>query len=303
MKSKNTPRIGAKGALVKWGAVDAAIKGKPGKLFFAAALATMLLGGCAMTPNGRGGMLMSVDTAGLFGTEVGRFSLRDGSEGILRRDSKGAFSVKLDRYMRVVPLQNAITARVAKVANIGQRTVVVIETQERNCAYKYEVLAIDGSDVLEWKIGNCNDRPRIQMSPDGQAMVFDFPAYSQLSRQVYTDQRMLSSTVPVPPGVDVRSKPFADENFQAPAAPTGDGTTTGGRYIPAPPQKDDNARSTSASTPATSNRKSNRSAKSADVAPAPAPRGTARSATPQAPTTPTWTFSGEEVKATPIDLR
>lgn len=266
-----------------------------------AAIAVALLSGCAMTSNGRGGMLMSVDTAGIFGTEVGKFTLRDNSEGTLRRASNGEFSVKLDRYMRVVTLQNAISARVARVETIGQRTVVVIETQERNCPYKYEVLAIDGSDVLEWKIGNCIDRPRVQKSADGQALAFDFPLYNQLSRQLYTDNRMLTSTIPVPPGVDVRTKPFADQALQAPAAPQGDGVAAGGRYMPAPPQRDDSAPRQSASAAPAARTARNSAGKASD--PAPTPKAAPRKANTQAPASPSWTFSGEEVKAIPIDLR
>lgn len=303
MNKKSMLNASARGAVATRAAVWPAGFGRPMRAGAAAlAVAATLLAGCAMTPNGRGGMTMGVDAAGLFGTEVGRFALRDGSQGILRRDNQGAYSVKLDRFMRVLPLQNAVTARIAKVETIGPRTVVVIETQERNCPFRYEVLAIEGSDILEWKIGNCNDRPRIQLSPDQQAMIFDFPAYGQISRQVYTEQRMLSSTVPVPPGVDIRAKPFADQNFQAPAAPSGDGAGNGGRFIPAPPQKDGGVRSGSDdAAAASSQRKSSRTSRSNDK-PA-APRSSPRNAAAQAPATPNWTFSGEEVKATPIDLR
>ena len=51
--------------------------------------AGLLLTGCAMQPNGRGGVLMSVDTAELFGTPISTFKLRDGTEGTLRKDPQG----------------------------------------------------------------------------------------------------------------------------------------------------------------------------------------------------------------------
>ena len=268
------------------------------------ALSGLLLSGCAVTSNGQGGTLMTVDTVGLFGTEVSRFTLPDGSSGVLRRAPNGNLSIKFDRYMRVVPLQNVTSARIARVETVGTRSVVVVEIQERNCAYKYEVLSVEGSDVLDWRIGNCMDRPRLQKSPDGKALSFDFPLYNQISRVTYADKRMLSSTVPVPPGVDVRAKPFADQFLQAPPPPAGDGAATGGRYIPLPPQRDDNTRtgkagSSSEASSSDAERKSRRK-----VAPLPRPA----SATPKSsgvlpPASPSWTFSGEEIKPTPIDLR
>ncbi|MFL9923694.1 hypothetical protein PQR62_05450 [Herbaspirillum lusitanum] len=246
---------------------------------------------------------MTVDTVGLFGTEMSRFSLPDGSSGVLRRAPNGELSIKFDRYMRVVPLQNVTSARIARVETVGQRAVVVVEIAERNCAYKYEVLSIEGGDVLDWRIGNCMDRPRVQKSLDGRALTFDFPLYNQISRVTYADKRMLSATLPVPPGVDVRVKPFADESLQAPPPMAGDGAAIGGRYIPLPPQRDDSTRTgKGGSSPEASSESERKSRRKAAPAPRPAPT-TPKSSAALPPASPAWTFSGEEIKPTPIDLR
>ncbi|WP_139842955.1 hypothetical protein [Janthinobacterium sp. GW460P] len=146
--------------------------------------AGMLLTGCAMTPNGRGGVMMGLDTAELFGTPLSTFRLRDGTEGTLRKDPQGKYSIKLSQAFRVVPLANAVTARVARVENVGERTVVIVETQERGCAYRYEVLAFQGTDVLQWTVGNCKDRPRVELAaelkgppPGGAARRWQIPKY------------------------------------------------------------------------------------------------------------------------------
>ena len=135
----------------------------------------VLLTGCAMTPNGRGGVLVGIDTAELFGTPISTFRLRDGTEGTLRKDPQGKYSIKLSQAFRVVPLANAMTARVARVENVGERTVVIVETQERGCAYRYEVLAFQGTDVLQWTVGNCKDRPRVELAADAKSLNIDFP--------------------------------------------------------------------------------------------------------------------------------
>ncbi|WP_086144428.1 hypothetical protein, partial [Janthinobacterium sp. GW458P] len=200
--------------------------------------AGVLLTGCAMTPNGRGGVMVGLDTAELFGTPLSTFRLRDGTEGTLRKDPQGKYSIKLSQAFRVVPLANAVTARVARVENVGERTVVIVETQERNCAYRYEVLAFQGTDVLQWTVGNCNDRPRVELAADGKSLNIDFPNYNRLSRMIYTDNRLLNASVPVPLGVDTRAQPFADDALRAtgPAIATvPGGSGDSGRVIPAPP--------------------------------------------------------------------
>lgn len=268
-----------------------------------AVAAGMLLTGCAMQPNGKGGVLMGLDTAELFGTPISTFRLLDGTEGTLRKDPQGKYSIKLSQAFRVVPLTNAITARVARVENVGARTVVIVETQERGCAYRYEVLAFQGSDVLQWSVGNCKDRPRVELAADGKSLNIDFPNYNRLSRQVYTDSRLLNTSVAVPPGVDTRAQPFADDALRAtgPAivsVPAGDGA---GRVIPAPPAP--------AASPVTAPKANSRSTAKArrQEAPAraaapvlslPAPRAAA-----PAPAAAPMIFQAEEVKPVVIDLR
>lgn len=205
------------------------------------AAALLLLGGlsaCAVKTNSRGGYVYSVDTAALFGTEIGQFPLQDGGLGTLRREGKN-FSVKLSGNQRVVPLNNVESARVARTENVGPRTVVVIETQTRRCDYRYTVLAIEGSDVLSWDLGNCRDRPAVLVQDDRSAMTLDFPKGSAIERFVYTqDGRMRRGDVKSVAGMNPRAKPFADESlypsgymesirqygvYPPPAAPTAKG--------------------------------------------------------------------------------
>lgn len=211
----------------------------------------LLLSGCAVQPNGRGGMLVGLDNAQLFGTTLATFQLQNGTEGALRRaPNNGVFSVKLDGSMRVVPLPSAVSARVARVVPVGTRTVLVLETQERNCPYKYEVMSIEGSDVLHWSLGNCKERPRVFLAEGGQALYFDFPSNDRLQRNIYTDNRMLNAGTLPANGVDVRTRPFADANLNplpgtgsswqtpGPGRPPPSAPAAGaGRVIPAPPHK------------------------------------------------------------------
>ncbi|MCC7644710.1 MULTISPECIES: hypothetical protein [unclassified Janthinobacterium] len=266
--------------------------------------AGVLLTGCAMTPNGRGGVLMGLDTAELFGTPISTFRLRDGTEGTLRKDPQGKYSIKLSQAFRVVPLANAITARVARVENVGARTVVIVETQERGCAYRYEVLAFQGTDVLQWTVGNCKDRPRVDVAADGKSLNIDFPNYNRLSRMIYTDNRLLNASVAVPPGVDTRAQPFADDALRGtgPAIATTPGSDSG-RVIPAPPAPA--SAPAPAAAPKAASRASAKARRQESQARAAAPAAISlpaqRSAAP-APAAP-MIFQAEEIKPVVIDLR
>ncbi|CFB61359.1 hypothetical protein PAP18089_03834 [Pandoraea apista] len=265
-----------------------------------ATVMTFALGGCAVTKNSQGNTVYGIDQASLFGTVVDTFKLADGSEGNLRR-SNGQYSLKLERYMRVLPLQNAITARVVRSEVVGDRSVVVVETQERNCPFKYVLYAIQDSDVLGWTFGNCADRPRADLVDNGRALVFDFPGNGRLVRHTYTDSRLLQSAIPVPPGVDVRRKPFADATLKAIDDPA-----DANRFVPAPPQT---AGASTGSSPQTSRhtppRRQSRSAATATAnnnpLPANAPVSSGRTV-PGLPSAP-LAFGAEEVKPVRVDLR
>ena len=265
--------------------------------------AGVLLTGCAMTPNGRGGVLVGLDTAELFGTPISTFRLRDGTEGTLRKDPQGKYSIKLSQAFRVVPLANAITARVARVENVGERTVVIVETQERGCAYRYEVLAFQGTDVLQWTVGNCKDRPRVELAADGEVAEYRLP---QLQPPVAHDLHGQ------PPAQRQRGR-AARRRYARPAvcrrrlARHGSchrhhaGGNDSGRVIPAPPA----AAPAPAATPKTGSRASAKprrqepAARAATSAVLSQPAQRAAAAAPAAP----MIFQAEEIKPVVIDLR
>ena len=276
---------------------------------------SLLAAGCAVQPNNRGGVLIGLDTAELFGKQLGGFRLADGTLGSLRHDpSTGAFSVKIGSY-RVVPLPNAVGARIAMVAQVESRLVVIVETQERNCHYKYTLMAIEGTDVLQWGFGNCQDRPQATLDEDGRAIYIDFPEHNSLKRYSYMDQRLYSGRAPAPAGVNMAVRPYADENLRptfpmppargdgrpgtAPglAAPNRTGIAgSGSRVIPAPPQRAALAGNKAPSAPRDRD--------------APTPRDTtvARDTTPQRKRSDELprgrlTIPDEEIKPVRIDLR
>ncbi|WP_373980337.1 hypothetical protein LN047_23370 [Achromobacter sp. JD417] len=219
------------------------------------------LSACAVKTNSRGNLVYGVDTAALFGTEIGQFPLQDGGLGTLRREGKN-FSVKLSGNQRVVPINNVESARIARTENVGSRTVVVIETQRRNCDYRYSVLAIEGSDVLSWDVGNCRDRPVVLVQDDRSALTFDFPKGSSIERFVYTqDGRMRRGNVKAVAGLNPRAKPFADESLYPPGYM--DSIRLHGVY---PPPAAPAARPGKAAKPASGNRPNRRTAPDAPAA-------------------------------------
>lgn len=283
----------------------------------AATLLALAVAGCAVQPNGKGGVLVGVDNAQLFGTTLGTFTLADGDQGALRREANnGAFSIKLNSTMRLIPLPNAQSARLARLFNMGQRTVVVVETQERNCPFKYVVLSIKGTDVLQWAIGSCNDRPRVEVAEGGSAIYFDFAVNGRIRRNIYLDGRMLNAGDIPAPGVNFAARPFADADLRAPAgaapvpqagqaaqpgqapraatasfAPAQPPAADSVRVIPLPPQR-------AGAAPAATTTAATAAAAKPRASTAPAPKSAGAAPTPAPMKMPT-----EEIKTIHLDLR
>lgn len=204
-----------------------------------AAIGITLITGCSVTQT-RQGYQFGLDGAELFGTAISTFKLADGSDGALRRGPNGDYSLKLQRYFRVLPLEKAQGARIAQVATVAGQTSVLVETQEKNCGLRYSLFSIEGSHVRNWVLGNCTDRPRVFM--DGDMQVFEFPAGRTITRYELSSVGLTSHKY-TPTADYVFTRPFANENLQMPGAGSSPYATTtqqgstirDGRVIPPPP--------------------------------------------------------------------
>ncbi len=153
----------------------------------------LLFSGCAVQNAPNGHLNFSVDEAEMFGKVIGTFKLEDDSEGRLRVYNN-RYSVKLQNRMRVIPLEGATFARLVTSKIINERTVVAIETSERSCPYKTQLLSIQGSEILSWSMGDCKTQPKITMGED--EATFDHLVGNLTVRLTYRDGRLLRSEFP-----------------------------------------------------------------------------------------------------------
>ncbi|WP_296943820.1 hypothetical protein [uncultured Massilia sp.] len=277
----------------------------------AAPVLALLLAGCAVQPNGRGGMLVGIDNAELFGTTLGTFELPGGRQAVLRRDpASNALSVKIGGTARVVPLPNATSARIAHVSTIGPSTVAVLETQERGCQYRYVLLAIGRDDVAQWTMGDCQGRPRVAPGASGQTLALEFLENGQLHRYAYAiGDLMFESRIPLPPGTSL-TRPFADADLRAPAGAGLAGAASmppaagGARVIPAPPHRAGAVAATTAgaSTNATATTTTTATATAAATPARQAAKRPARTQ-PSAQLPGAMQIPADEIKPVRIDLR
>jgi hypothetical protein len=177
---------------------------------------------CSINKGPGGAIKFEIDEAEIIGETIGSFQLIDGSEGRIRKLGN-RFSVKLQKYLRVIPIQNATAVQFLEARTVGDRTLVIMEKSERNCAYKTQIFAIRGSEVSGWDMGDCTRKPTITFNPDHAS--FDFANGNQTTRYTYADGRVVRgnmATLPggVPGSQIASGKPIADD------AP---------RYVPPPP--------------------------------------------------------------------
>ena len=172
----------------------------PGRALRTAALLSCaaLVGGCAVQTDRRGQLQFQVDNAELFGQTVQTFTLPDGSEARLRV-LNGQYSIKLQKYMRVIPLENATDVKVRSTAVIDGRGVIVIDKAERNCGFKMHLISVKGSEVLAWDFGDCQTAPTVNLYADGAT--FDFAYPNRTIRYTYQNARLVRNDYNgAPPG-------------------------------------------------------------------------------------------------------
>lgn len=190
------------------------------RIFFAALVAVLALsslGGCAVkkTNNVFGERTeIDLDYAAVFGKEESRFKMADGGEGTLRSLS-GVYSLKVHNNSRVLPIENALFAKIVRTENLGDRTVVVIEAAEMNCKSNTRVYSIRGSEVLMWRLQNCNSRP--DLSVEGESLHFDFDRGRDVVRLTYRDGSMFEGAGVAKAGLE--TKPPLSDKTQAGTSP------------------------------------------------------------------------------------
>lgn len=173
-----------------------------------ALLGLVTLSGCAVQNGPRGQVQFGLDDAELFGQTVESFKLADGSDGRLRVLG-GKYSVKLQQQLKVVPIANATLVRVVSSRQIGGRTLLVLEKSERNCAYKTQLMSIQGAEVLSWDFGDCQNRPQATAYTD-QA-TFDFVQPRRTVRYTYRDARLVRGEFATPIDLPAATRPSPAE--------------------------------------------------------------------------------------------
>lgn len=179
-------------------------------LLCAAALAVASSGCAVRHQNNR--TIIGLDHAAVFGTEYAKFSLADGSEGTLR--SLGdVYSLKLDKYFKVVPLGRASSMEIGRIEPLEGRSVLVLHQLDKGGCVTTTVLAIRGSEVLSWSIKSqdCKSLPEITVA-DGRMLL----RYTD-KRFLYADGRILEEKA-VPREQPSTSLPISSTKYPAPTA-------------------------------------------------------------------------------------
>ena len=183
------------------------------------ALSALALSGCAVQQTGpRGKMSIGLDNAALLGTDHAKFKLGDDSEGTLR-SFNGVYSLKLERFFRVISLGKRKDVQLERAVQLGDRTVLVLnQLDERNCI-KTAVLAIRGSEVLNWEVqpSNCRTLPTVGVMDGRLVLLYADHAFvydnSKLTKVKLSPQPPVPSAAqqaapePTPPSRQPRQSP------------------------------------------------------------------------------------------------
>lgn len=125
----------------------------------------IIISGCAIQKDRSGALKFEVDEAAILGNILQTFRLPDGSEARLR-EANGRISLKLQKQMTVIPIENAVLAEARSVASVGGRTLIVVTKAMPGCTYTTQLIAIQGLEVLTWDFGDCTHAPTMQVVGD-----------------------------------------------------------------------------------------------------------------------------------------
>jgi len=184
---------------------------------------SVLVGGCAIQTDRRGQFQFQVDDAEIFGQTVKTFNLPDGSEARLRV-LNGQFSIKLQKYLRVIPIENATEVKVRSTAMVDGRGIIVIDKVERGCSFRSQLLSIKGIEVLGWDFGDCQSTPAVSLYPN--AATFDFRGPRSTTRYTYQNSRLVRNEYyGVPPALQTEgaSAVTSDARRHMPGLPSAPG--------------------------------------------------------------------------------
>jgi len=142
--------------------------------------------GCAIKQDTNNRRYISLDYAAVLGTEHTRFRLQDSSEGSLR-SMGGNYSIKLEKFFKVIPLGMAQQMQLQQAFQINGQTVLVINIQDTNGCVKTAVLSIEGSQVLHWVItpSDCKSVPTL--TANAQQLQLSYSG----SRYLYENNRLV----------------------------------------------------------------------------------------------------------------
>lgn len=208
----------------------------------AAFLIALSLPGCAIETQRNGKTVIGLDNAEIFGRQVGTFDLGTGFTGALR-NLNGDYSVKFDKFARVVPVGRATSARIVGADRVGDSATVLIEKSEGGCQAKYQLISMRGAEVNTWDMtGDCRAQPKVARFGDELRILFDMP--NQWRYFVFKDARLERFDMkppppepvskPVPPTASKGSDGKGSDRKDRPQARTpGTGGSNGTRKTPA----------------------------------------------------------------------
>ncbi|MFN4351136.1 MAG: hypothetical protein ACK4F6_10030 [Hylemonella sp.] len=151
---------------------------------------TLILSGCAIkTSNsvfGQDRQEIDIDYAALFGEELASFSMATGDKAALRR-LQNTFSIKIEKYSKVIDIPYATSAKLVKTEAIGDTTLIVIAAPRNGCPMRHILYSITGKTGQFWELGGwdgCKAAPDITRRDE--TFFFDYAApYSGYYRQTY----------------------------------------------------------------------------------------------------------------------
>lgn len=127
-------------------------------------ITVLLSGGCSMHYSNSGKIQINSDLASVLGNEIGRFSLADGGNGVLR-EMGGEYSLKWGLTLTEQPLKGISWAQIKSQYTVDGHTLLLLQTATPACPEQYQLIDIRGTQLHAWNFHDvCGVTPYSQLN-------------------------------------------------------------------------------------------------------------------------------------------
>lgn len=148
--------------------------------------ACLVLSGCAIHQNKKGGYVFNMDLPEVFGTVMDKKPMPDGQSEVSLRKMGNQWSLKFGLFSRVVQLPKVTGGKILQVSRVGNDTNILLQTRTAKCPENFVLVSLNGtSQASMWQLEVPCGYPAPVVQTGSFEQFFDFIVGQRVARYIY----------------------------------------------------------------------------------------------------------------------